>query len=180
MTLLFFEGFAKKPIERSPKAKARLGKIKYLNGGLFVPHSIEDKYKNKIKIQDKAFKKTFTIFNQYEWHLQNTKTETKGEDKDISPDIMGYIFEKYINELQQKSLGAYYTRDEITKYLSRSAIQKCILDKVKQKTNQQEYEFESLADLLHKLNPKLCKLLLTDEDSILNKLNLKIQGIKEY
>ena len=71
LTCLFFEGFAKKPIERSDKARNLLGKIKYLNGGLFVPHALEEKYalssstgayKTKIKIQDKAFEETFKIF----------------------------------------------------------------------------------------------------------------------
>ncbi|MCY4320779.1 MAG: hypothetical protein OXC37_00010 [Bdellovibrionaceae bacterium] len=78
------------------------------------------------------------------------------------------IFEKYINELQQKSLGAYYTRDEITKYLSKNTIQNCILDKV----NQKGYNFESIEELLHKLDVNLCKLLLTNEDSILNNLTI--------
>ena len=172
LTLLFFEGFAKKPIERSSKAKALLGKIKYLNGGLFVPHAIEEKYKiksesgvykTKIKISDKAFEETFEIFSQYDWCLQGKQGKP---DNEISPDIMGYIFEKYINELQQKSLGAYYTRDEITQYLSRSAIQKSVLEKV----NEKGYKFQSMAELLHKLNAPLCKLLLTDENSILNNL----------
>lgn len=116
----------------------------------------------------KEFDKTFKIFNQYEWHLQSTRAETKGEDKDISPDIMGYIFEKYINELQQKSLGAYYTRDEITKYLSRNTIYNCILDRM----NQKGYEFENIAELLHKLDAPLCKMLLTNKDSILNTLTI--------
>ena len=172
LALLFFEGFAKKPIERSPKAKNLLGKIKYLNGGLFVPHALEEKYaiksgayKTKIKIQDKAFEETFHIFSQYDWHLQGKQGQP---DNEISPDVMGYIFEKYINELQQKSLGAYYTRDEITQYLSRSAIQKSVLEKV----NQQGYEFQNLAELLHKLNAPLCKILLTNEDSILNNLTV--------
>ena len=81
---------------------------------------------------------------------------------------MGYIFEKYINELQQKSLGAYYTRDEITKYLSRNTIQNHILDEV----NQNRYSFENIAELLHKLDISLCKILLTDKDSILNTLTI--------
>ena len=174
LTLLFFEGFAKKSIERSPKAKNLLGQIKYLNGGLFVPHSIEEKYeiktsrkeyKTKIKIQDKAFDKTFKMFSHYEWCLEGKKGKS---DKEISPDVMGYIFEKYINELQQKSLGAYYTRDEITSYLSRNTIQKCILEKV----NKQGYKFENIAELLHKLDVPLCKRLLTDENSILNTLTV--------
>ena len=49
LNVLFFEGFAKKPNDRSKQAQKILGKIKYLNGGLFVPHDIEIKYKGKIK-----------------------------------------------------------------------------------------------------------------------------------
>ena len=175
LTCLFFEGFAKKPIERSEKAKTLLGKIKYLNGGLFIPHPIEEKYKienskeeeykTKIKISDKAFEETFKIFSQYDWCLQGKEGKS---DNEISPDVMGYIFEKYINELQQKSLGAFYTRDEITRYLSHSAIQKSVLEKV----NQKGYDFQNIADLLYRLDAPLCKLLLTDESSILNKLTV--------
>lgn len=165
LTLLFFEGFAKKPIERSEKAKKLLGKIKYLNGGLFVPHPIEEKYKNKIKIQDKAFDETFKIFSQYEWHLESKKGN---RDNEISPDIMGYIFEKYITAIEQKSKGAYYTRDEITSYLSRNTIQKCVLEKV----NRHGYKFKTIADMLHKLDASLCMLLLTDKNSILNTLTI--------
>ena len=165
LTLLFFEGFAKKPKERNEKARQFLGKIKYLNGGLFVPHPIEEKYKNKIKVQDRAFDETFAIFKKYNWNLQGKEGKS---DNEISPDVMGYIFEKYINELQQKSLGAYYTRDEITNYLSRNTIQKCILEKV----NGKGYKFETIADMLHKIEASLCKLLLTDENSILNTLTV--------
>ena len=121
--------------------------------------------KIKLKIQDKAFDETFAIFKRYNWNLQGKEGKS---DNEISPDVMGYIFEKYINELQQKSLGAYYTRDEITNYLSRTTIQKCILEKV----NSKGYKFETIADMLHKLDASLCKLLLTDEDSILNTLTV--------
>jgi len=167
LKLLFFEGFAKKPKERSEKAKKLLGKIRYLNGGLFIPHPIEEKYKNKIKVKDKAFEETFVIFNQYDWHLQGKEGKS---DNEISPDIMGYIFEKYINDLQQKSLGAYYTRDEITSYLSRNTIQKYVLEKVNNK--ERNKKFESIAELLHKLDASLCKTILTNEDSILNTLSV--------
>ena len=172
LTLLFFEGFAKKTIERSEKAKNLLGKIKYLNGGLFIPHPIEEKYgiknsvaeyKTKIKISDKAFEETFEVFDKYDWLLQGKKGKS---DSEVTPDVMGYIFEKYIN--QQKSLGAYYTRDEITQYLSRGAIQNAVLEKV----NQKGYEFQKIEDLLHKLDAPLCKILLTNDNSILNHLTV--------
>ena len=164
LKLLFFEGFAKKPRERSPEARQMLGEIDYLNGGLFVPHSIEEKYKDKINIEDKAFKETYQIFQTYEWYREDEKEK----NNEISPDVLGYIFEKYINELQQKSLGAYYTRDEITDYLSRSTIDKCILDKV----NAMGYSFKTIEEMLHKLDARLCKKLLTDDNSILNTLTV--------
>jgi hypothetical protein len=50
-----------------------------------------------------------------------------GKDDEINPDVLGYIFEKYIN---QKAFGAYYTRPEITEYLCDRTINKLILDRV--------------------------------------------------
>jgi hypothetical protein len=47
---LFFEGFGKREDQRSNKVKQLIGKIKYLNGGLFLPHTIEQKYQGKITI----------------------------------------------------------------------------------------------------------------------------------
>ncbi|NER50764.1 MAG: ATP-binding protein, partial [Symploca sp. SIO1A3] len=35
---LFFEGFAKPEAERAPEVEALIGRVKYLNGGLFVKH----------------------------------------------------------------------------------------------------------------------------------------------
>ena len=36
------------------------------------------------------------------------------EDNEINPDVLGYIFEKYVN---QKQMGAYYTKEDITGYI---------------------------------------------------------------
>ena len=41
--------------------------------------------------------------------------------------MLGYIFEKYIN---QSAFGAYYTRTEITEYLCERTIHRLILDAV--------------------------------------------------
>lgn len=164
LQILFFEGFSKKPRDRSEKAKEQLGDIKYLNGGLFSQHQIEEKYGTKIKIKNIAFEKTFKIFNKYDWHKQ----DNKGNNSQISPDVLGYIFEKYINEMQRKSMGAYYTKDQITSYLSKSTIQKSILNKI----NKEGYGFQSTEEVLHKLDSNLCKLLLTNDKSILNTLTV--------
>jgi tRNA1(Val) A37 N6-methylase TrmN6 len=111
---LFFEGFAKK--ERTAKVKRLFGNIPYLNGGIFEQHEIEEQYGEKIHIPDRAFEQLFEFFDEYRWHLDERPNK---DDKEINPDVLGYIFEKYIN---QKQMGAYYTKEDITEYISKNTI----------------------------------------------------------
>ena len=100
-----------------------LGTIPYLNGGLFLPHPIEDQYGDQIAIADEAFERLFEFFDAYTWHLDERPLRQGNE---INPDVLGYIFEKYIN---QKQMGAYYTKEDITGYICRSTILPFLLDK---------------------------------------------------
>jgi len=114
---LFHEGLAKSPDEREiDKAmEALLGKVPYLNGGFFEVHQLEEQ-NPEIDIPDKAFERLFDFFDQYRWHLDERLLRT---DNEINPDVVGYIFEKYIN---QKEMGAYYTKEDITEYISKNTI----------------------------------------------------------
>ncbi|MBX7255940.1 MAG: ATP-binding protein [Candidatus Hydrogenedentes bacterium] len=152
---LFFEGFAKPEDQRSAKVNGLLGKIKYLNGGLFLHHRIELDWP-KISIQDKAFANLFALFERYSWNLNDTPG---GEDNEINPDVLGYIFEKYIN---QKAFGAYYTRPEITEYLCERTIHRLILDGVAKGDGKAVRSFDNMGDLLLALDAPLCKKLLYD------------------
>jgi hypothetical protein len=152
---LFFEGFAKPEEKRSPEVNVLLGKIKYLNGGLFLPHPIEIRWA-KIAVPDQAFENLFALFGRYSWNLNDTP---KGDDNEINPDVLGYIFEKYIN---QKAFGAYYTRPEITEYLCERTIHRLILDGVAQGEGKTDRIFDSMGDLLLNLDAPLCKKLLYD------------------
>jgi hypothetical protein len=102
--------------KRNNDLEIQLGKVPYLNGGLFDEHELEKTY-GKIEIKDKAFEDIFDFFDEYEWHLD---TRTTASGKDINPDVVGYIFEKYINDRAQ--MGAYYTKEDITEYISKSSI----------------------------------------------------------
>lgn len=46
-------------------------------------------------------------------------------DNEINPEVLGYIFEKYIN---QKQMGAYYTKEEITEYISKNTVLPFLFD----------------------------------------------------
>lgn len=170
LSLLFFEGFAKPEDKRSPEAKKVLGIIRYLNGGLFLPHQIEQENPD-INIPDKAFETLFALFQRYSWNLNDTPG---GSDDEINPDVLGYIFEKYIN---QKEFGAYYTRTEITEYLCEHTIHNLILDAVNTPENQkifsipglQTRNYKNLSELLIDLDADLCRKLLFE---VLPKLSL--------
>jgi hypothetical protein len=58
----------------------------------------------------------FTFFDAWDWRLDDRPLRNEGE---INPDVLGYIFEKYIN---QKQMGAYYTKEDITEYISKNTI----------------------------------------------------------
>lgn len=109
----------------------RFGRIPYLNGGMFDVHPLEQKY-NDIQIKDDAFEQLFNFFDQWEWHL-DTRISSSG--RDINPDVLGYIFERFINDRAQ--MGAYYTQEDITGYIGRNTILPFLFDKVKEKMPQQ-------------------------------------------
>ena len=112
---LFHEGLGQPEAQRAPDLAALLGRVPFLNGGLFDQHELE-KDNPGISIPDAAFERVFDFFDGYRWHLDERPYR---EDNEINPDVLGYIFEKYVN---QKQMGAYYTKEDITGYISRNTV----------------------------------------------------------
>lgn len=193
---LFFEGFAKEEKHRSAETNKLIGKVKYLNGGLFLQHKIEKRYNGKIKISDVAFENLLKLFKDYSWNLNDTPG---GQDNELNPDVLGYIFEKYIN---QKAFGAYYTRTEITEYLCEQTVYKLILDAIngpdtaahdetiekikgssaylskatplsaKNKAEGKRKHYERIEDLLIDLDADICRKLVVSDNAVLPNLSL--------
>ncbi len=114
------------------------GRIPYLNGGMFDVHKIERDYAG-LDIADEAFQSLFDFFDKWHWHLDDRMTAT---GRDINPDVLGYIFEQYINDRAQ--MGAYYTKEDITEYIGRNTIIPYLMDAVKRKD---EKRFRADSDL---------------------------------
>lgn len=125
---LFHEGLGQSPEERrfDPVMEELLGKVPFLNGGFFEVHDLEKRYP-EIDIPDEAFEKLFDFFDQYHWHLDERPLRA---DNEINPDVVGYIFEKYVN---QKQMGAYYTKEDITEYISKNTVIPFIFDAAQKK-----------------------------------------------
>jgi Eco57I restriction-modification methylase len=127
---LFHDGLGKPINKRCEELPVDLGKIPYLNGGLFDVHELELQF-DKIKIDDNAFERIFTFFDKWEWHLD---TREHAEGKTINPDVIGYIFEKYIND--RASMGAYYTKEDITDYIGKNTIIPFLFDETERNYKQ--------------------------------------------
>ena len=121
---LFHEGLGQPEAQRAPDLAALLGRVPFLNGGLFDVHDLE-RDNPDISISDKAFERVFDFFDGYRWHLDERPYR---EDNEINPDVLGYIFEKYVN---QKQMGAYYTKEDITGYISRNTVIPFLFDAAK-------------------------------------------------
>lgn len=128
--------------------KRLVGDIPYINGGIFAIHELERVYSN-IHIADEVFQGIFDLFDGYQWHLDDRPT---GNPNDINPDVLGHIFEQFIN---QKQMGAYYTKEDVTHFMTSSTLLPVFLERVENRTgvnpwayvvaNPERYVWESVS-----------------------------------
>ena len=152
---LFFKGLSIKGFK-----DRRFGDIPYLNGGLFRQKKCEQV---KISIPDEVFETILTFFDSWSWYVD--ERADFGEEKSISPEILGHIFEKTVN---QKESGAYYTPEVITSYISETTIYPVCVNKVNSKfkknysTIKELFEKNSVDEISYLYNEVLKKLSVLD------------------
>jgi len=120
---LFHDGLGspERPVGDSDLARL-IGDIPYVNGGIFSTHPLEEA--NQIAIPDGAFQSIFDLFDQYQWHLDDRPT---GKPNEINPDVLGYIFEQFINNKEQ---GAYYTKEDVTYFMTAATVLPSFLERL--------------------------------------------------
>jgi hypothetical protein len=98
-----------------PDIAGLLVHVPYVNGGIFEAHSIERRY--TIRVRDEYFERIFGFFDGFAWHLDTRPT---GNPNEINPDVLGYVFEQYINLTAsgRRENGAYYTKQDVTGYMA--------------------------------------------------------------
>ena len=123
---LFFRGFAEERTDANGAAiRAEFGNVPYLNGGLFARHELEHRHGAALDVADAAFQQLFDFFAKWDWHLDDRPLAS---GREVNPDVLGYIFEKFVN---QKQMGAYYTKEDITEYIGKNTIIPSLLAKVR-------------------------------------------------
>ena len=99
-----------------------IGDVPYVNGGIFLPHVLEETY--EIDVPDEAFEAIFLFFDRYRWHLDDKPSDDVNE---INPDVLGYVFEQLVNS---KEMGAYYTKEDVTGYMTSVTLLPAFLDRI--------------------------------------------------
>jgi len=121
------------------KKNPAFGSLPYLNGGLFAKNSVEEEFPNaKLghspeKTND-LFDDILEFLSDWNWNVDERLDIV--DPKNLSPAILGHIFEQTVN---QKEMGAYYTPEEITGFMSRRTIHPYLLDQLND-TVDTEYE----------------------------------------
>ncbi|SFR38572.1 hypothetical protein SAMN04487947_0748 [Halogeometricum rufum] len=135
---LFFEVLA------DNKQAEGFGTVPYLNGGLFSTTPIEEEFPEvtlgeTTEETNELFGGILEFLDGWNWHVDERLDIV--EPKNLSPEILGHIFEQTVN---QKEMGAYYTPAEITDYMARETIHPYLLDQLNEDVGS---SYESIDEL---------------------------------
>lgn len=132
---MFHEGLGNKTPEYPDEVIATLvGDVPYINGGIFAEHELERD--NAIEVPDDIFASIFDLFDRFQWHLDDRPTVAQNE---INPDVLGYIFEQFVNEKEShdnrgSDKGAYYTKEDVTHFMASNALVPVFLERLIERT----------------------------------------------
>lgn len=114
-----------------PAVATLLADVPYVNGGIFETHPIERRY--SIRVRDEYFERIFGFFDGFAWHLDTRPT---GNPNEINPDVLGYVFEQYINLTSsgRRENGAYYTKQDVTGYMAAATLIPRLLERLIERT----------------------------------------------
>lgn len=177
---LFYHVFNQKRDNREGRAADLFEDTPYLNGGLFRPvltHGIdlgESDYtlddlihlERRFDVDDEILADIIDLLESYQFTTNGGEVaRLEAQDQDtLDPSVLGNVFEKSINYLagetgRQKDLGAFYTPDEITRFVASETIRPVALEKLKERLvnrgwNEVEVDrYEEIETLISDLPP---------------------------
>ncbi len=111
----------------SQELKRLVGRVPFLNGGVFAHHQLEKEH--TIELEDEIFTDIFRVFDGYRWHLDESEHSEEHLLPQINPDILGHIFERYVNEGDEET-GAFYTPTDVTRWMTTRTIGSTVLQRL--------------------------------------------------
>jgi hypothetical protein len=120
------------------------GSLPYLNGGLFSKNPIEEEFEDARLGEspdetDELFTDILDFLSEWNWNVDERLDIV--DPKNLSPAILGHIFEQTVN---QKEMGAYYTPEEITGFMGRRTVHPYLLDQLNEAVDANYDELDEL------------------------------------
>ena len=107
---------------------AALRKCAYVNGGLFADGGVPAREAiQKANIPNKAYRSLMNTLDEYSWVCDERPARS---DKEINPEVLGFVCEALVNENAPGKTGVYYTPEDVTGMISRFAILGVLYDKL--------------------------------------------------
>ena len=117
---LFFEVFAKKEKDRSPKIRQFYKNTPYLNGGLFEKSPLESEFPHIILSDNFLRNVVFDFFERYNFTIdENTPFD---QEVSIDPEMLGKVFENTLAEEERGKKGTFYTPREIVHFMAKESL----------------------------------------------------------
>ncbi|HET6680497.1 MAG TPA: N-6 DNA methylase [Gemmatimonadaceae bacterium] len=116
---LFF-GTLNTPVPRRSPAAAALGRIPFLNGGLFTRTAIESRHA-RLTFRDEDFGALFgEVLGRYRFTAR--EESASWSDAAIDPEMLGRAFESLMSSRDRRSSGAFYTPQVLVERVTRDAL----------------------------------------------------------
>ncbi|MFN2238666.1 MAG: Eco57I restriction-modification methylase domain-containing protein [Thermoanaerobaculia bacterium] len=113
---LFF-GCLNTPLSRRDRFARRLGRIPYLNGGLFEPSRFELRHA-AIRIDEGLLEVILDHFDRYQFTIE----EDDDTGAHIDPEMLGRVFESLMADDERLASGSYYTPRSVVDVLTCEAL----------------------------------------------------------
>jgi len=116
---LFFGTLNRKPSDR--RVTIKLGRIPYLNGGLFEPHPVERRL-GPVLFSNPLWRDAFDgLFERFRFSIH----ESQRVDA-IAPDMLGRVFERVMDSGDRHRTGTFYTPESVVRQVVDAAIETAI------------------------------------------------------
>lgn len=115
---LFF-GCLNTPVAERDAAARSLGRIPYLNGGLFEPSAFERRNPD-LHLPNELMRRVIEdVFERFDFSVD----ERDAAGTNVDPEMLGKVFESLMAEDERAASGSFYTPREIVDVLTQRAIQ---------------------------------------------------------
>lgn len=118
---LFF-GCLNTPLHERSLAARKLGRVPYLNGGLFEPSPFEQRHA-EIHLPNALVQRVLEdVFERFDFRLNEINPETGAAGTHIDPEMLGRVFESLMASDERAASGSFYTPKEVVDVLTERAI----------------------------------------------------------